>query len=126
MESIELLKLRRDAAITQPELAKAIGYSRQSITKWERGVHPIPLLAAEAIIKACTAHIPKPMDKDMRERVAETMDSYRKMRRNPGPTGTHAGILAFWASRGYELCDEEKAAIAAAYPDILQTNGATK
>ena len=47
---INLKELRKETNITQKELAKALGYTQTTISKWEQGLR---LPDADNIIKLC-------------------------------------------------------------------------
>jgi transcriptional regulator with XRE-family HTH domain len=52
MKSDELKRRRESLSMTQDELARALGVKQMTVSRWERGVHPIPYyieLALEAI-----------------------------------------------------------------------------
>jgi DNA-binding transcriptional regulator YiaG len=36
----QILKLRKDLGLTQQQLAERIGAARESVARWETGVHP--------------------------------------------------------------------------------------
>jgi transcriptional regulator with XRE-family HTH domain len=42
MERVGFIALRKQYGLTQADVAEAIGYSRQAVIKWEKGLHPIP------------------------------------------------------------------------------------
>lgn len=44
MKPRTLKRARKVMQLTQEALGKELGYTRQSVERWERGVHPIPLL----------------------------------------------------------------------------------
>lgn len=118
MTNNELLITRRAVPMSQADLAKALGCSRQTVINWERGVHAIPAKMVSAIAQACTSHLPKPSAKlTLQDKTA--IEVYTKMRRNPGELGTHVGILKFWASEGFTPSPAAQTAILAAFPDIL-------
>lgn len=46
MKPRTLKRARKVLGLTQEALGKELDYTRQSVERWERGVHPIPLLVA--------------------------------------------------------------------------------
>lgn len=120
MTKDELLLQRRRKGLTQAELATAIGYSRQAVIKWERGIHAIPDGVASQIIEACQDIVPSRLEANNAAAVTKrTVDAYRKMRANPGEGGTHAAIVRFWFEHGFTPSEEVQIAILAEWPDIL-------
>jgi DNA-binding XRE family transcriptional regulator len=116
MTGNELLLMRRDANITQGELSERIGYSRQAIVKWERGIHEIPEKIVPALIAACTKHIPKPAGLTAQDKAA--IEAYVKMRKQPGETGTHAAITKLWRDHGFTPSLAAQAAIIDLFPEL--------
>lgn len=49
MKPRTLKRARRVLGLTQERLGKDIGYTRQSVERWERGVYPIPSLVARYV-----------------------------------------------------------------------------
>jgi DNA-binding XRE family transcriptional regulator len=117
MTGDELLLLRRGANMTQGDLAKSIGYSRQAIVKWERGVHDIPSKMVQSITEACTNHIPKPAPVNTKL-VKVALEQYTKLR-HPPLKWSHAEIMADWAQNDYVPGEPEMAAIRANFPDAV-------
>src|SRR5947208_12766635 len=114
----ELLLLRREANLTQSELGKRIGYSRQAVINWERKNYRISDDAARAITEACTKHMPKPDTTGQREalKVAKAwLDGYRHSRASGL---THRDIISLWIKAGVDVPDLAKEMIREAYPDI--------
>ena len=120
MTKEELLLQRRHKGLTQIELATAIGYSRQAVIKWERGVHAIPDDVAAKIILACQDSVPSRADAKAAEKAARfEAQCYREMRQDGQ---SHAMIVGMWQQRGFTPCPEARELIAAEYPDILTPN----
>ena len=46
-----LKRVRRALGLTQAQLAKELDYTRNSVARWERGVHPIPTLVARYLTR---------------------------------------------------------------------------
>lgn len=47
-------RARKQAGLTQDELAKAVGHANQSsVSHWERGTYPLKVTDAIAIARAC-------------------------------------------------------------------------
>ncbi len=120
MTKDELLLQRRRKGLTQAELATALGYSRQAIIKWERGVHAIPDEIAARIIEACQDSTPKPV-KTSTKLIRATVEAYRSMRSQPA-ANTHADAMLTWNHFGFVPCPEAVAQIIAEYPDASTTN----
>lgn len=116
MTGDELLLMRRAAGLTQGELAKAIGYSRQAVVKWERGIHDIPSKIQPAIIAACaTPKEPKP-DKGASKLARATFEAYAQMRNRDH--FTHACIMDVWAKAKFVPNAEAVALIVEAFPEL--------
>ena len=49
----QLKKIRANLKMTQKELAAALGVSKNTVTRWEMGLHPISPLA-ERVIRGLT------------------------------------------------------------------------
>jgi transcriptional regulator with XRE-family HTH domain len=121
MNANELLLMRRAAHITQGELAGRIGYSRQAVVKWERGVHAIPAKMIAPLMEACTVHIPK-LETKMTAFDRETVATYAKMR---SEHFSHAYIVKLWHDSNFVPSQAAQAAIIEAYPELkgLNSNG---
>jgi DNA-binding transcriptional regulator YiaG len=50
MSALHLAGLRKSAGITQDELARHLGQPQTNISKWERGLRPIPKKHVPAIL----------------------------------------------------------------------------
>ena len=46
MKPRTLKRARKTLGLTQLQLAQEIGYARNAVERWERGVYPIPMLVA--------------------------------------------------------------------------------
>ena len=121
MTADELLLMRRAANITQGELANRIGYSRQAVVKWERGVHAVPAKMIAPLVEACTVHIPKAETK-MTAVDRETVAAYTQMR---SEQFSHAYIVKLWHDSNFVPSQAAQAAILEAYPELkgLNSNG---
>ena len=53
MKPAQLKTLRTRLNLTQTELAKALGVDRNTVTRWEMGLHPISPIA-EKLLKLLT------------------------------------------------------------------------
>lgn len=54
MDGPELFRIRSQLGLTQKQLAEKLGYDRNAIWRWERGIHPIRrtvALAVRALLK---------------------------------------------------------------------------
>jgi len=123
MTPAEFKILRKQFKLTQAEMAKRLGVSRLTVFNWEseRFAMPVDIVArlssADLMAPAFNAN-----DKAAQARVKDTLEAYTKMRQQPGHVGTHANIIKFWREAGFTPSPEAQAAIAAAFPDILQPN----
>ena len=114
MQPIELLDMRRKAKMSQADLGKAIGYSRQAVIKWERGNVPIPQNIVPKLIAACVAKPAAPAPKD-KALINATVDAYVEMRKD----FPHAAIIKRWIDAGFTPHEEAQKQILELFPDIL-------
>lgn len=118
MTADELLLMRRAKRIKQADLAKALGCSRQTVINWESGKFAISPAQARKIMEICAdAVLPPDPKKVVRDR--ETLEAYSELR---AQGRSHGYIVAYWSEKSFQPSLEAQAAIAAAYPDILQNN----
>lgn len=117
----EFHKIRKAAGLTQSQMAARLGVTRLTICNWEGTKFRIPDDVLDRLAeKGLEAKTPKP-NKSNVALIRATVDAYRGMRRQPMPVGCHAYIVTMWHERGFTPCREAMAAIAAEFPDILET-----
>jgi transcriptional regulator with XRE-family HTH domain len=118
MTGEELKAFRKGKGLNQADLAGALKVSRKTVVNWENGVFAVPADIMDRL--TLTGIVAAPV-KASAKLVKDTIDAYRKMRRNPGRFGTHVYIIGMWRDKGFEPCREAQQLILAEFPDILET-----
>jgi DNA-binding transcriptional regulator YiaG len=49
MKATDLKKIRAKLGLSQTALAERLGVTRNTVTRWEMGLHPIPLMAIKLL-----------------------------------------------------------------------------
>jgi DNA-binding transcriptional regulator YiaG len=57
LEKPRLTAFRESRGLTQPELAAIVGVDTASISRWERGVHPVPPRHAQKLARALRVNL---------------------------------------------------------------------
>lgn len=103
---------------SQADLAAALDVSRISISNWERGVSRIPLRLFATIGQLDRRPVQdNPWPRVAALSLAATLESYASLRSH----NSHVAILRIWRDANFTPSREAQQAIAAAWPDILQT-----
>ena len=64
MTATELVLIRKQLGLSQEALAESLGYSRNSVARWETNRRPIRALVALRMTQLLTEHLRKEVDRD--------------------------------------------------------------
>ena len=66
MTATELVLIRKQLGLSQEALAKSLGYSRNSVARWETNRRPIRAIVSLRMTQLLTEHLRKEADHDVR------------------------------------------------------------
>jgi transcriptional regulator with XRE-family HTH domain len=119
MTPLELTVLRKQYKLNQAELGARLNppVSRLTVSNWERGRFAMPADLPQRLAAVDLMTPAGKPDSSQARQDRQALKVYTAMRAD---TFTHAEILRLWRLDNFTPSPEAQAAIAAAFPDILQ------
>lgn len=101
MDGMSFALLRKSLGLTQADMGEAIGYSRQAIIKWEKGLAKLPI-DIEQKLRAANLALAQPRGKPVTEK------THRELYRGSFRTLAHPKWWCGVASPFQQLCSEDE------------------